>query len=147
MLRTGSRAAAALTLSGDLLKGFIPVWLALQLSNTPLTAGLAGLAAVVGHLLPIFFQFRGGKGVATALGASLGFSLLFGLFQILCWLSVFALFRISSLAAILTALASPILCYWLVPEYILASSLISLLILLRHHHNLSSLIQGTEHRL
>ncbi len=103
MLRTGHRTAAILTLTGDLAKGYLPVYLAIQLQLHPLSIGLVGLAAVMGHLLPVYFQFRGGKGVATSLGVCLGFSVLLGLAQMFCWLTVAWLFRTSSIAALSTA--------------------------------------------
>ncbi|OMH32149.1 glycerol-3-phosphate 1-O-acyltransferase PlsY [Motiliproteus sp. MSK22-1] len=147
MLRTGSRLAAILTLFGDTLKGYLPVLLAIQLSLSPLSIGLVGLAAFIGHLFPVFFQFRGGKGVATALGVFLGFDLLLGIIQLLCWLTVLAIFRISSLAAIATALITPVLCYWLLPDYLSVCGFICLLLIFRHRTNLISLVKGTEHQL
>ncbi len=147
MLRTGNRLAAGLTLSGDLLKGYLPVYLASQLQLSSVSIGLIGMAAVLGHLFPLFFQFRGGKGVATTLGVCLGFSLPLGLLQISCWLLTLALFRISSVAALVTALLTPLLCYWLVADLLWITSLICLLVVYRHRRNLINLLQGQETRL
>ena len=147
MLRTSSRLAAFLTLTGDIFKGYLPVFLAIQLSLPPFSVGLVGLAAFIGHLFPVFFQFRGGKGVATALGVFLGFDVMLAIGQLLCWLTVLAVFRISSLAAIVTALVTPLLCYWLLPEYLPIGGLVCFLLIIRHRTNLISLIQGKEQRL
>ncbi|MEH6627233.1 MAG: glycerol-3-phosphate 1-O-acyltransferase PlsY [Motiliproteus sp.] len=147
MLRTGHRTAAILTLIGDLAKGYLPVYVAIQLELQSINIGLVGLAAIIGHLLPIFYQFRGGKGVATSLGACLGFSLYLGLAQMICWVIVVGLSRTSSIAALTTALVTPALGFFLAPQYSLACLLIALLMFYRHRSNLQNLLKGNEHRL
>lgn len=147
MLRTGHRTAAILTLIGDITKGYLPVYLAFRLELQPSSIGLIGLAAILGHLLPLFFQFRGGKGVATSLGACLGFSLSLGAAQIICWLSVAWLFKTSSIAALMTALLTPALCFLLAPQFTLPGIIIALLMIYRHRSNLQNLLKGKEHRL
>ncbi len=147
MLRTGHKPAAMFTLCGDMLKGYAPVWLATQLNLSATSVGLVGLAAVIGHLFPLFFQFRGGKGVATTLGVCLAFSPWLGLCQISSWLLLTLIFRISSLSALVTAILTPLFCYWLAPTWLLVCSLICLLMIIRHRSNLISLLHGREHRL
>ncbi|MCW8886688.1 MAG: glycerol-3-phosphate 1-O-acyltransferase PlsY [Motiliproteus sp.] len=147
MLRTGNRTAALLTLFGDLTKGYIAVYLAVQLELSNTAVGLVALAAVIGHLLPLFFKFKGGKGVATTLGVCLAFSPWLGLSQILIWLPVAALSRTSSVAALATALMTPLLSYWLIPSQTIICTSIAALMIARHHRNLKNLINGQEHRL
>ncbi|MEH6812828.1 MAG: glycerol-3-phosphate 1-O-acyltransferase PlsY [Motiliproteus sp.] len=147
MLRTGHRTAAILTLIGDLAKGYLPVYVAIQLELQSINIGLVGLAAIIGHLLPIFYQFRGGKGVATSLGACLGFSLYLGLAQMVCWVIVAGVSRTSSIAALTTALVTPVLGFFLAPQYSLACLLVALLMIYRHRSNLQNLLKGNEHRL
>lgn len=147
VLRIGGLRAALLTLTGDMLKGFLPVWIATGLGLPPLWIGATGVAAVLGHLLPLFFRFRGGKGVATMLGVCLAYDWRLGLLQIGCWLLLAALFRISSLSALVTALLTPALAYWLAPDYLAFCSLLALLLVLRHHRNILNLRRGEEKRL
>ena len=147
VLRIGGLRAALLTLAGDMAKGLVPVALAAGLGLSPLWVGLTGLAALTGHLLPLFFRFRGGKGVATVLGICLAFDWRLGLAQITCWLLLAALFRISSLAALVTALLSPLFCYWLAPVYLPYTAIASLLLVLKHKRNILNLRRGRENRL
>ena len=113
VLRSGSKAAAIITLLLDALKGWVPVVL-VKYFGKPYgledgTLALVGLAAFLGHLFPVFFKFQGGKGVATALGVLLGFHWALGLGVVLVWVLVAAMFRYSSLASIVAALVSPVL--------------------------------------
>ncbi len=150
VLRFGSKKLAALVLAGDVLKGLIPVVVAIVLLLEPLTIALAGLLAVAGHLFPIFFGFKGGKGVATALGAILGFAWPAGIALIAIWLGMALVFRISSLAAIAAAVAAPVVMWLSAPgawEYIGATLLMSLLLLWRHRSNIRNLSEGTEPRI
>ena len=100
VLRVGGKKAAALTLIGDALKGFIPVLVANLIDATPLIVGLTALGAVLGHLYPLFFGFKGGKGVATSFGSLFGISSVVGLLTVTTWLAFSLTFRISSLAAL-----------------------------------------------
>ncbi|WP_421866430.1 glycerol-3-phosphate 1-O-acyltransferase PlsY [Motiliproteus sp.] len=145
--RTSSKHAAAITFVADLLKGTLPVWLALQFGLSLLEAALCGLAAVIGHMLPVFFRFRGGKGVATFLGACLGIDPLLALSQISLWLVTMLTFRRSSVASITCALATPLLCYWQQPELLPVLGLMSLLLIISHRNNIRRLISGSEQRL
>lgn len=154
MLRTGRKSAAALTLIGDALKGFAAVILAQWATTThglPLYAPyLAALAAFLGHLFPLFFGFKGGKGVATALGVLLALDLRLGGLAVLTWIVVFAITRVSSLSALVAATLAPVYGYYLLgqgpetrlPVGILA--VLSLLVLARHHSNIRKLLSGEE---
>ena len=107
VLRIAGRKAAFLTLVGDFLKGLIPVLIAAALLADPLVVALTAFAAFAGHCFPVFFAFRGGKGVATALAASLAFDWVIGLILIAIWLLFARVFKISSLAAIMSFCALP----------------------------------------
>lgn len=108
VLRVGGKVPAALTLLGDALKGFLPVIVTAALIDHPPTVALAALAAFLGHLYPIFFDFRGGKGVATGFGALLGLNLTIGALALLTWLAMSLAFKRSSLAALLTFVLIPL---------------------------------------
>ena len=158
VLRSGSKAAAVVTLVLDAAKGWLPValvqWVGQQYGLGEGTMALAGLAAFVGHLYPVFFRFVGGKGVATALGVLLGISPLLGLAVAVTWLAMAWFFRYSSLASLTAAVAAPI-CYvladgqaWYLDKSVLLSlSVMSLLLMYRHAENIGRLARGTESRL
>lgn len=149
VLRLGGKKAAAITLLGDMLKGYLPVVLANALNVGPLPLALVGLAAFLGHLYPLFFEFKGGKGVATALGALAGFSLLLGLAILLTWLAVAAVSRISSLAALTAAALAPLYGWWLLKESALTMTIfvMSGLLIWRHRGNIARLLAGEESRI
>src|SRR6266850_2318222 len=107
VLRSGSKAAAVLTLAGDAGKGWLAVWLAWLWTGDAQAAAVAGLAVFAGHLFPVFHRFRGGKGVATAAGVLLGFDPWLGLGTLVTWFVAVLFFRISSLAALIAALFAP----------------------------------------
>jgi glycerol-3-phosphate acyltransferase PlsY len=149
ILRLGSKRLAAVVLLGDMLKGFLPVWLAWRLEADVWVIAGAGLAAFWGHLYPVFFGFRGGKGVATGLGVLLGLSWPLALAVLAVWLLVFWRWRISSLSALCAAICVPLFSWWLVPEpAIRAAAIIMILFLLwRHRDNIRRLLSGQENRL
>ncbi|MBY4676062.1 glycerol-3-phosphate 1-O-acyltransferase PlsY [Marinobacterium sp. CAU 1594] len=147
VLRIGNRRAAGFTLLGDMTKGALAVLLARWLEQPLAVQGLCALAALLGHLYPLFADFRGGKGVATLLGTSLALCWPLGLLQLGFWLLLFLLGRIASLASIGTALITPLLSWLLVPELFDLLSLTSLLLLARHQQNIRKLIDGREFRL
>lgn len=153
MLRSGSKSAAALTLIGDALKGLVAVWLAkslgAQLGLQESLAAWCGLAAFLGHVFPVFFGFKGGKGVATAMGVWLGFSLWLGLAFIATWLVMAGLFRISSLAALIAAAAAPIYAGLILGWNTFAgvTLVMSVLLIYRHKSNIQKIIAGTETRI
>lgn len=146
MLRLGGKKAAALTLLGDMLKGLVAISLASMLTADHTTLALVGMAAFLGHLYPVFFGFRGGKGVATALGVLMGVSWMVGLGAIVTWLFMAKVFRYSSLAALTAAVLSP-LYLWLAqpsPALLAMSLLMSALLLWRHRSNIQRLLSGQE---
>jgi len=153
VLRSGSRAAAVLTLIGDVAKGWLAVWLASKLAGTPPAAGLAaplaGLAAFAGHLFPVFYRFRGGKGVATAAGVLLGFDPWLGLATLATWIVIVLFFRISSLAALVAAIFAPAYAWWLfgLRPLLAVVTAIALLLIWRHRANIGRLLAGAEPRI
>ncbi len=153
MLRSGRKSAAALTLLGDALKGWFAVWLAKsfgpQLGLHENLAAWCGLAAFLGHVFPVFFGFKGGKGVATAVGVWLGFHVWLGLACIATWLAMVALFRISSLGALTVAVAAPVYTVMILGWNAFAwmTLVMSTLLIYRHKCNIQNLIAGTETRL
>ena len=146
LLRYGGKLAAALTLTGDILKGVVAILGARTFTDDTAILALAGLAAFIGHLWPVFFGFHGGKGVATALGVWLALSPWVGLMLIVTWLAVAVLFRYSSLSALTAALAAPLYVYLLMPEpaYLIMMVAMSALLVFRHRVNIRRLLVGTE---
>ena len=147
VLRIGGKAAAACVLIFDILKGMVPVWLAYLLHLAPLYLGLTAIAACLGHIYPVFFRFRGGNGVATALGAiaPIGWDLT-GLMTG-TWLLTVLLSGYSSLGAIVSALIAPFYVWWFKPQFTFPVSMLSCLILLRHHDNIQRLWRGQESKI
>ena len=135
-----------MTLIGDLLKGAVPVWLAMQFDNSPMTISLVGLAALAGHCFPIFFGFNGGKGVATAIAATVGFNWIAGAILIATWLVIAKVFRISSLAAIIAFAVLPLVIYWREQHLLISLIFVTLSVILiwRHKSNIQRMIQGNE---
>jgi len=153
VLRTGKKSAAILTLLGDAGKGWLAILLARHLTlpdgeGTLLIAAMM-LAVFIGHLYPVFLKFRGGKGVATAAGVLLGLNPWLGTLTILTWIIVAFLSRISSLAALLSALLAPLYTYWLLQDNILTATvlIISVLMMTRHRSNIANLLAGKETRI
>lgn len=146
VLRVGGKKAASITLLGDAMKGVIPVATAQLMQQPPLILSLVALAAFLGHLYPVFFNFRGGKGVATFLGVLLAMTWQVGLATIATWLVMAKLFKISSLSAITAATLTPLYMWWLRPEkeFIIISIIITVLLIWRHRSNIRNLIKGTE---
>ena len=158
VLRSGSKAAAAVTLLLDAVKGWVPVvlvkWFGPQFGLGDNTLALVALAAFLGHLYPVFFSFKGGKGVATALGVLLGISGWLGLATALTWLIVAVFFRYSSLAALIAAVFAPVyyvLCsgiVWDAETPVTAAIVVmSMLLIWRHRENIQRLMAGKESRL
>lgn len=146
VMRIGGKKAAAITLAGDALKGLLPVLLA-KLSGVPEQVLVAVmLAAFVGHLYPVFFGFKGGKGVATAFGLSLGVYWLLGIAVSGTWLIVYKLGKISSLSAMIAAVLTPFYAWLLVgsPLVVMAFGIISIVLLWRHRSNFQKLLAGNE---
>ncbi len=153
VLRIGGKKAAAITLLGDTLKGLLPTLVAYLLHLDPLALALIGLAAFIGHLFPIFFGFKGGKGVATLLGVLFGFHWVVGLATALTWLIIAKVFRISSIAGLIAALLAP-LYIWLIRdvwlqwgsqhELIIATGIMTIILIWRHRSNIQNLLSGQE---
>ena len=147
VLRTGSKAAAAATLILDGGKGAAAVLLARSLADED-AAQLAGLAAFLGHCFPIWLKFKGGKGVATFLGLMLALAWPVGIACCLTWVATAAVSRISSLSALVAALAAPLWAYVLgYPAAILLAVLLAAIVFWRHGANISRLLAGTEPRI
>ena len=158
VLRSGSKAAAAVTLLFDALKGWLPVvlvrWVGAPYGLEEGTMALVGLAAFLGHLWPVFFRFEGGKGVATALGVLMGISGWLGLATLLTWVIIAFFFRYSSLASLVAAVFAPFFYVlgggvaWYTDARVgVAIAVMSGLLAWRHKENIQRLLQGKESRL
>ena len=149
VLRLGNKPAAALTLLGDVLKGVLPVLIAKYLDADTTGIALAGLGAFLGHLFPVFFGFAGGKGVATSLGIFLALNPLIAGSQVALWALMALVFRYSSLAALVTALATPILLFWQMDDPVLTGLgiILAALLVFRHRANIVRLVQGNESKI
>ncbi|MCK5647283.1 MAG: glycerol-3-phosphate 1-O-acyltransferase PlsY [Gammaproteobacteria bacterium] len=146
VLRIGGKKAAAITLLGDMLKGLLPVLLAVLLNSDDLTLALVASAAFLGHLYPLFFGFKGGKGVATAFGAILGVSWPVAAAMLVTWLVVAYGLKISSMSALVTAALAPFYFWWFSGSdaLIVMSVFISILLIWRHRSNIQRILNGTE---
>jgi acyl phosphate:glycerol-3-phosphate acyltransferase len=153
VLRSGNKLAALLTLVFDALKGYLPVlaaaWFAPRFGWGEFTVGLVGLAAFIGHLWPVFFRFKGGKGVATAAGVLIALQPLLGAATLLTWVIVAAITRYSSLAALVAAAFAPffLLLNWGASALVLPVAVMSLLLVWRHEANIRKLLAGTESKI
>jgi acyl phosphate:glycerol-3-phosphate acyltransferase len=150
VLRTGKKAAAALTLLGDAAKGWLAVFLARHFAAAygvgDLGIALVALGVFIGHVYPVFFNFQGGKGVATALGILLALNPWLGLATLASWLLATFMFRISSLSALIAAVLAPLYGLVLLESGILRAAVLglSLLLVWRHQSNIRNLLSGTE---
>ncbi len=149
VLRTGNKAAAVLTLLGDAAKGWFAMWLAGKVGAGGTAIAWVGLAAFLGHLFPIFLRFKGGKGVATAIGVLIGLDGWIALGAVITWAATAAITRYSSLAALVAACVAPALA--LARHGVGAVSIViivmCLLLIMRHKANIQRLIAGTESRI
>jgi len=146
VLRVGGKGAAAITLAGDALKGFVPVLIASRMELAPWAVGATALAAVLGHVFPVFFKFRGGKGVATGFGAIFGIAWITGLMAITTWLALSLSTRISSIAALGTMVLLP-LYIWITSKSValtVCGIAIACLIFIRHNENIRRFLKGEE---
>ena len=149
VLRIGGRIPAILTLLGDGCKGWLPTLVIANLAVPTWLVGSVMLATLVGHIWPVFFEFKGGKGVATAMGAFLGLAWPVGAILISTWALVIAITRFSSLGAIIATLLAPVLGYLWLRDIVLtaAISVMSILLLVRHKDNIVRLCTGKEARI
>lgn len=146
VLRIGGKKAAIITLLGDALKGLIPVLIAKATGQDLSNLTIIAFAAFWGHLYPIFFQFKGGKGVATAFGVLLGLSWVVGACTLGTWLIVAILFNISSLAALTAACLTPLYVWYWEPNtaFIVMSIILCMVLIWRHRSNIRNLLKGKE---
>lgn len=149
VLRLGGKKAAAITLFGDVLKGLLPVLVAKMLTASSSTIALVGISAFLGHLYPLYFGFKGGKGVATAAGVFTGISGVVTPILIGIWLTTAFVFRYSSLAALVATISAPLLVWLLVPgfPFFIMACLIAAFLFWRHRENIARLIRGEESKI
>ncbi len=152
VLRTGRKAAAALTLIGDSVKGWLAVFIGGRFAEpgtVDLMMALTAVAVVVGHMYPLFFRFRGGKGVSTALGVLVAINYYLAGGTAATWLIIAYFFRIASLAALVSALFAPFFCFLLYGTHVftVAVTAVALLLIFRHKTNIQNLMGGTERRI
>ncbi|MCK5869824.1 acyl-phosphate glycerol 3-phosphate acyltransferase [Methylococcaceae bacterium CS1] len=146
VMRIGGKKAAAITLLGDMLKGLIPVLLAQLMEVEPLILAAVVLAAFLGHLYPIFFGFAGGKGVATSFGVLLGANWMVGLAVLISWITIYKLFKISSLSALVAASLAPVYVYLIMgmQAMVYVAAIIAVILIWRHKTNIQRLLAGEE---
>ncbi len=146
VMRIGGKKAAAITLLGDALKGLLPVLIAKAMEVDSMILAAVVLAAFIGHLYPIFFGFKGGKGVATTFGVTLGVDFILGLVVSSTWFIVYKISKISSLSALVAAVLTPGYVWFIVGDIYLVAVflLISIILLWRHKSNIQRLIAGEE---
>ena len=154
VLRHGGKKAAIITLLGDMLKGLIPVLVisrlqVYQLQTDTLIIALVGLFALLGHIFPVYYGFKGGKGVATYYGVILGMNWLAGLIALAIWLGMAAIVKISSLSALVSIFFTPFILWYFSQSVELTSAvaLMSILVFWRHKQNIKSLLQGSENKI
>jgi len=147
ILRISNKLTAATVLVFDVFKGTVPVWAAYFLHIEPIYLGVIGAAACLGHMYPVFFDFKGGKAVATALGTLLPIGLGLGALLIVTWVGVAKLTKYSSLAAIVTVSMAPLYVFLLKPLYVYPTLMLSALIIFRHKDNITRLLNGTESKI
>lgn len=145
--RLGGRFPAILTLVCDVLKGTIPVWGSYFLGIEPFYLGIIAIAACLGHIYPLFFGFKGGKAVATALGAMLPIGLDLSGLLILTWIATVFISGYSSLAALVTVGLAPVFTWFIKPLYTIPVTMLAILIIGRHRSNIVRLIKGKEGRI
>lgn len=142
--RTGGWRPAAMTLALDAAKGWLPVWLAYSAGLSVLAQAMVALFAVTGHMVPAFYQFKGGKGVATALGAGLALAPITTTVMATIWLLILWRWRISALASVIAIVSGPLISAFIEPENLPLFGLLALLVVVRHRNNLIRLAQGRE---
>lgn len=149
VLRIGGKKAAAVTLLGDSLKGLLPVLAAHALDVSVAILALTGMAAFLGHLYPVFFGFKGGKGVATALGVQFGVHWGLGLAVAGVWLFIAKGLKISSLAALVSMALAPLFVWliWPAPELLVMQTVMTVILIWRHRNNIRNLLSGEEQRI
>jgi glycerol-3-phosphate acyltransferase PlsY len=149
VLRSGSKAAAALTLAGDALKGWVAVWGAIQLGFSAEVVAIVAVAVFLGHVFPVWLRFKGGKGVATAAGVLFAIDWRVGLAVLVAWLAIVAATRYSSLGSLLASLLAPVAVYLVLgagPLFAATCAMCAMLVW-RHEANIRKLVRGEESRI
>ena len=149
VLRHGGKKAAIITLLGDMLKGLIPVLIVIQLQIEPAGVALVGLFALLGHVFPVYYGFKGGKGVATYYGVVLGMNWLVGLIALVIWFVMAVIVKISSLSALVSIFFTPFILWYFSQSVELTSAVtvMSILVFWRHKENIKALLQGSEEKI
>ena len=149
VMRLHGKTAAFLSLTGDGFKGIIPVLLAKVIVGSEFIIALSGFAAFLGHIFPIYFKFKGGKGVATLIGILLATHWLLGLAYVITWILTAAIFRYSSLAALIATLSIPFYIYFLEQnfQYTVSFSMIAVILFWRHKSNIYNLLNNKERKI
>ena len=149
VLRHGGKKAAIITLIGDMLKGVFPVVVVAAIEPASMAIAVTGLGAFLGHVFPVYYGFRGGKGVATYYGALLGFSWITALAAMLIWNLTALVTKISSLSALVSALCAPFLLWYISgsAELTVALGIMTLILFWRHRSNVRNIIDGKEHKI
>lgn len=146
VLRLAGKREASYVLIGDMLKGAIPVVIANLIGLSSIAMAMIGLSAIFGHMFPIYYRFKGGKGVATALGVFFGFQFMMGVIACAIWLVVLRLFSYSSLSSLVTIIIAPFLSIYMLNNAgaFLPLCIVMLLVIIKHNQNISRLIEGEE---
>jgi glycerol-3-phosphate acyltransferase PlsY len=149
VLRHGGKKAAIITLIGDMLKGLVPVIAVTMIEPAAGAIALTGLGAFLGHVFPVYYGFKGGKGVATFYGVLLGFSWMAGIAALLVWLLTAFVSKLSSLSALVSALSAPFILWYSShsPELTVMLGLMTALLFWRHRSNVRNIIDGKEHKI
>lgn len=142
--RLGGWVPSLVTLVMDVLKGMLPVWGSYYLGLDPIVLAVVAMAACLGHIYPLYFDFKGGKAVATALGAMFPIAWEMAILLIVTWVVVFAISRVSSLAALITVSLAPLYAFMIKPQYTVPAIMLTLLIIWRHRTNIKRLWNGDE---
>lgn len=148
MLRLAGKKVAAMVLLGDMAKGLVAVLLADIAGLSSFSVGLVMIAVVLGHIFPVFFKFKGGKGVATALGAFISANFLVGIICIVIWVLVALAIRYASLASIIAVVSAPVLnLFFGSAGLFIPGIIIALIVIYKHLENIKRLVAGTENKL
>jgi len=147
VLRVAGKKAAVAVLVFDILKGTVPVYIGFLFGYEPMVLSVIAVSACLGHMYPIFFSFKGGKGVATALGAIMPLNGWMALCVLSTWIIVFAITRISSIAAIATVILAPVYAYLFKPQYTLAVAILCGLIIIKHKSNIARILSKSEEKI
>lgn len=149
VLRVAGKKQAVIVLLGDTLKGLIAVWIAAVILNVqPFGLGVVALVAVIGHIFPLYFEFEGGKGVATAIGGVLGLSFISGILMIAAWIAIAVVTRYSSLASLVAVILAPVfLVIFANAAFFVPTAIMAAFIIWVHKENMMKLKSGTESKI